>query len=391
MEIRVLNKDDFDMRTELSMYAFQYSLSQEQLDEQRNKYKLEGEWGVFEDGQLQAMYTLIPLQLYIQGRPMTMGGIAGVATFPEQRRKGHVAKLLAHSLVEMKEKGQVVSCLAPFSFGFYRKYGWELYTDLKRYTILPSQFPPRTVTEGQVKRVTPDRVLLERVYEAYASRYNGTMVRERDWWTNSVIRRKTGKAAVYYRPDGEPGGYLLYNIENRIMNINEMVYLDETARQGLWTFLANHDSMLEKVILTAPANDELPYLLPEPRIGQEIVPFFMARIVDAASFVEQYAFQGTGTPVKLKLRIIDPHAPWNEGVWTWSIGADGQGSLAQAELEAGETVDAGCDIQTLTAMLMGYRRPQALHRYGRLTGSAEAAGLLEKVIPDRQTYLMDSF
>ncbi|MCQ6561992.1 GNAT family N-acetyltransferase [Paenibacillus mendelii] len=391
MEIRVLNKDDFDMRTELSMYAFQFSLTPEQLDEQRKHFKPENQWGAFEDGQLQAMYTLLPFQLYIQGRQMAMGGVAGVATFPEQRRKGHVAKLLSHALMEMKEKGQVVSCLAPFSFGFYRKYGWELYTDLKKYTILPSQFPPRVVTEGRVERVVPDSVLLERVYEAFASRYNGTLVRTQNWWKHTVFTRKAGRTAVYYRPDGEPGGYLLYGIENRVLTVHEMVYLDETARQGLWTFLANHDSMVEKLILTAPVNDELPYMLPDPRIGQEIVPYFMARIVDAASFVDQYAFHATGASVRLKLQLIDPHAPWNEGVWTWAVSVDGQGSLTKSELEDGETVDAGCDIQALTAMLMGYQRPGALRRYGRLTGSAEAADILERVVPQGQTFLMDYF
>ena len=60
-----------------------------------------------------------------------MGGIAGVATWPENRRQGHVSTLLKHALQEMKSKGQTLSFLHPFSIPFYRKFGWELYAEYK--------------------------------------------------------------------------------------------------------------------------------------------------------------------------------------------------------------------------------------------------------------------
>ena len=44
-----------------------------------------------------------------------------------------------------------------------------------------------------------------------------------------------------------------------------------------------------------PTDDQLPYMLPDPRVTRETVPYFMARIVDLQSFVEQYAFEGAGS------------------------------------------------------------------------------------------------
>ncbi len=52
-----------------------------------------------------------------------MGGVAGVATYPEYRRSGYVKELLQHSLQTMKKDGYTVSMLHPFAVSFYRKYG----------------------------------------------------------------------------------------------------------------------------------------------------------------------------------------------------------------------------------------------------------------------------
>ncbi|WJH32013.1 sterol carrier protein domain-containing protein [Paenibacillus sp. CC-CFT742] len=49
------------------------------------------------------------------------------------------------------------------------------------------------------------------------------------------------------------------------------------------------------------------------------------------------------------------------------------------------------NIQSLTAVLMGYRRPAEMARIDRIQGSEEDIQALEKAIPVRQTYLMDFF
>ncbi|QYR22808.1 GNAT family N-acetyltransferase [Paenibacillus sp. sptzw28] len=392
MELRNLRPDEFDINLELSMYAFQFSLPAEQLEKSRARFKPERVWGVFEDGKLEAQLTLIPFQMYVQGRAIAMGGIAGVATWPEHRRRGHVELLLRHSLRRMRENGQSISCLHPFSFGFYRKFGWETYTDYKKYTVETTLFPPRVAVDGNVVRMGEyDIQLLSRIYENYASGYNGTLARDEDWWRNSVLRSKEGNIAVYYRPDGAAAGYILYKVAQRVMTIHEMVYEDEQARQGLWTYIANHDSMVDKAVLNAPLDDPLPYLLPNPRIGQEIVPYFMARIVDTEEFIRQYQFNEADSERRIILQLSDPYAPWNEGIWSLSAAGDGSGRLERLQDDEEHPVDLVCDINTWTALLMGYRRPAQLHGLGRLGGSSEAAALLETLIRPRQTYLMDFF
>lgn len=392
MTIRQLTNEEFDLSMELAQYAFQLRLTPEQREERRERFKPETVWGVFNGAELEAQLHIIPFELYLYERKLRMGGIAAVSTWPEQRRKGHVNELLLHALKAMREAGQTISCLAPFAFPFYRKYGWELYVDYKKYTIETALLPPRVATAGRVERTEGDIAELSPVYERYAARYNGTLSRTEAWWRNSVFRRKKRQAAVYRDESGLAAGYILYEIAERVFNIGEMVYLDETARQALWTFIANHDSMAEKFTLEAPMDDNLPYLLPNPRIGQEIVPYFMGRIVDAPAFVEQLQLRvpgAGGEPIVLYIR--DEHAPWNDGHWKLGAGGTGYLSLEPAAVAGNGEPELTCGIGTLTALLMGYQRPERLLQDGRLSGSRDAASRLESMLPRVQTNLLDFF
>ncbi|MGG6312747.1 GNAT family N-acetyltransferase [Paenibacillus macerans] len=393
MDIRQLTPGEYDVSLNLSEYAFQYKLSPEDREKNRASFKPERFWGAFEDGELLAKLTLLPLQLYVQGRSFQMGGIAGVATWPEKRRSGLVGRLLATALNRMNEQGQILSCLHPFSIPFYRKFGWEVYTDYKKYTLNVDNFPSKTRVPGTVKRDVKDIELLDGIYHAFARRYNGTLVRDADWWKQSVLGDED-HTAVYFSEAGEPEGYVLYQVKNGELLVDEFVFLNETARQGLWTYLANHDSMVKQAIINhVPADDLLPYMLRDPRCKQETVPYFMARIVNAAAFVREYPFNAAAAQTtRINLQIQDGFAPWNEGQWLLEVSPEGAGMLNPAESAPGEGIPGlTCDIQTLTAMLLGYKRPREMFAYGKLSGSEADAETLERLIPVSKTALLDFF
>lgn len=52
-------------------------------------------------------------ELYVDGARIPMGGIAGVASPPEHRRRGNVGKLLVECLRETREQGMPLSGLTP--------------------------------------------------------------------------------------------------------------------------------------------------------------------------------------------------------------------------------------------------------------------------------------
>lgn len=390
MEIRQLHLEEFESSLTLSEYAFQYKLTGGDRIKSEQKFKPERVWGIFEEGELKAQLTLLPLHVHIQDRAASMGGVAGVATWPENRRQGYVAKLLKHVLQVMNENGQTLSMLHPFLIPFYRKFGWEVYCEYKNYKIPVAKFPVKTETAGSVRRDTAALESLDRLYNRFATRYNGTLKRSKEWWRESVLD-KDKHHGMYFSEQGEPEGYVLYKLEKSELVIEEFVFLNEQARQGLWTFLANHDSMVTGASLKrVPSDDILPFLLPDPRIPQENYPYFMARIVNAEAFVESFSFNAQTDSRKYTVSIEDGQAPWNAGVWEWTVNSQGEGSLVRSD-SAGRQADLSCSIGTLTVLLMGYKRPQELALYGRLAGRPEAVEWLEEILPQARTALFDFF
>lgn len=393
MTIRRLSGEEFDQRMALSQFAFQFRLSEADLEARRRKWRPEHDWGYFdESGRLLSAAIVIPFETWIHGRKLAMGGVAGVATWPDARRQGCVKKLLAHALEAMRKDGQTVSMLHPFAFAFYRKYGWEMTIERKKYTMWTGQLPKRADVPGQVTRLAkPDVAALNGIYEAYASRYNGTLVRSDEWWSDKLFS-KAGTWAVYENESGVPEGYIFYDVMDRKLTVHDWSSVTETARVALWSYVGNHDSMIDEATLIVPVDDPLTFLLADPRIKQEIVPYFMTRIVDAEAFVPLCAW-GPGTEGEsVTLRLTDEYAAWNDGTFKLTWDANGQGELVRVASERPEEgPEVACDIQGLTAMLLGNRRPAFLREVGRIRGDDRAIALLEQRIPARTTHLMDFF
>ncbi|MCZ8522864.1 MULTISPECIES: GNAT family N-acetyltransferase [Paenibacillus] len=387
--VRKIGEEDWNESLDLHSFAFQYPLTPEERKKKLAKMEFGDLWGAYAGGRLAARMSVLSLQTWVQGKVYEFGGIAGVATWPEYRRSGLAAKLLCHALTVMREREQTISLLHPFQFAFYRKYGWEIFAEYKQYEITTAKLPRFEAQRGRVVRTGKDAKLLHGIYERYAASYNGTLVRSEAWWNNQVFGN-TGTTAVYYNPEGEPTGYVFYEVKERVCTVHELIHLDHEAQLALWRFLSDHDSMIETLTIRVPANDRLPFLLADPRIKQEIVPYFMARIVDARSFIEKYPFV-SGAEATWVLKIRDEHARWNDGCFAIAVDESGTARVAPLPSGGGDLPYVACDIQTLTALLMGYQRPSFLQAIGRLQGTVEGLGMLERLVPYRPTYLADFF
>lgn len=403
--IRKLTPAERDESLRLSAYAFQFELTEKDWAAERDKLEADWIWGAFVDGKLAAQVFQIPLEMYINGRKMAMGGIGAVSSWPEARRGGLVAGLLVRIIEAMKADGQVISMLAPFSYAFYRKYGWEMAIDRKKYTVPAYRWPipAHEQVPGRIERLPLDEALLidmlGPVYEAHAARFNGTLSRTREWWGKEVIRKKRGEFAVYRDEDGRIQGYLHYIAKKREVTVHEFVALTPDAERGLWRFIGLHDSMAERAVLYVPVDDGLSLVGAEPRFGQEIEPYFMARIVDMEAFLRQYAFTtredrparwANGSPVSITLEVSDDHAAWNNGRFTVTVDELGNGTVSRGDSGAGHPLVKG-NIQAFSALFVGYRSASELQRIGRLSGEESAIGLLQSLIPATTPFLCDFF
>lgn len=406
MEIRQLTESELELHFQLSEYAFQYEMTEEDRQLGAKKASPDQIWGAFIEGNLASKMAILPLETYIHGKTFAMGGIASVATWPEYRRQGLVAKLLIRGLEIMKQNGQTLSFLAPFSFPFYRKYGWEIHGEYKKYNVKVEQLP-KVKGKGRMERITKENEGIRSLYESFARGFNGTLKRNDSWWENRIFtNRSKGGVALYRDEPGEPKGYLYYHVWEKKMTIHEMVYLDHDCYLGLWEFIAQHDSMIKEVELEAHNRDPLPLLVDDPTFEQKVVPYFMVRIVDVKTLLEEYPFNWQSEDEQAFLHITDKQADWNNGTFLVQPKRSeeqgnhaGQNSVTfypqkQTELSCAHPPKKGlsCDIQTLSTLLIGYQRPAVLHELGRLKGESQEVEQWEKLLPQgRTTYLMDFF
>ncbi|HDX9639121.1 TPA: GNAT family N-acetyltransferase [Bacillus mobilis] len=386
MNVIRLKEDKFKEAIRLSEYAFQYKVEEERLQQQLTKMKESHEiYGIMEGEDLAAKLHLIPFHIYIGKEKFKMGGVAGVATYPEYRRSGYVKELLQHSLQTMKKDGYTVSMLHPFAVSFYRKYGWELCANLLVCQMTKSDLVMKKQVNGTVKRFNKENHSqeVEKLYETFAKRFSGMLVRDEKWWLQAVYDDLT--LAIYYDENKRAAGYMLYKIENSKMTVEEFVPLHNEARNGLWNFICQHDSMIKELEMTISENEPLLYTLQEPRVKAEIKPYFMGRIVDVEQFLKQYELNWNNVQQEVILHITDSFAPWNNV----SV------RLANHEITImkEETIDKGIklDINALSTIMFGYKRPLELNELEFISGSEEEIQAFENIVPARKAFIYDFF
>ena len=398
LQMRALTTDDTAQYNALLRYAFQVtdselaSLGWNQKEMERSKkpvLKKTESYGWFDGEKLASQISIYPMQVNIFGQMYKMGGVTGVATYPEYMNLGLMSSLIKTALNSMRENHQCVSMLVPYMIPYYRKKGWEIVTDKMTYTIKDTQLPKRRPVPGMVERVDTASEDIHRVHDAFTRMRHGALKRNEleweeywRWEADDVI------VAVYYNEAGEPKGYLVYYIANDVFRIKELVYINQEARHGLWNYVSAHFSMIDKVVGTNYTNEPMAFLLEDSEIQEEIEPNVMARIVDFEAFIKKYPFDIISIHDDLHFIIHDPVMECNCG--DFSLRWDKQGNtIIERGGTRGERVE--CDIQTLTAMFYGYKRPTYLKRVERLDASDDAVRILEDIIPIEQPYFSDYF
>lgn len=344
--------------------------------------------GWFDGDDLVSQVAVYPMKVRIFNKTYEMGGVTGVGTYPEYSNMQLMHRLLFQALNDMRERGQYISYLFPYSIPYYRRKGWELISDKIVYEINDYQLPKRQPVSGDVRRVDIDSEALKETYNKFAMRTHGALLRDElawnEYWlwdTDDVM------AAIFYNENNEPDGYVIYWLEDEIFNIKDMIYINQEARIGLWNFIGAHHSMITKVVGNTFTDEPLAFLLEDADIKETISPYYMGRIVDAEKFIESYPFKPDTEKRIWKFCLEDPLLPWNNGCFTLEIKRNGKGLLSKSDDEHSDKID----IQTLTTMLLGYKRPDYLQKIGRISCSEETVDMLEDAIEQQTPYFSDYF
>lgn len=390
-EIRRVLPEEIDTAIKLSEYAFRYRLEGEVRKQQASFMEDHFILGAFLGGEMVAKTHIIPHHVTIAGREFAMGGIASVATYPEHRRKGLVNRLMEKAVLQMRADRQVLSYLHPFDVSFYRKYGYEMMSSYKNVTVLAHDLKGYGGVKGTIKRGAPEPIVsaLSEVYHRYCRKFTGMLVRSDKWWKNTLFGGST--AALYRNEQGEARGYLLYNIKDKTLNVEEYVYLDEDSRRGLWNFIANHDSMIDKAVITLVLHDEMSFLFRNPEVRTDVVADFMARVILVKEFLEQYTDGNKGS--RLVIGVADDLAEWNSGVYYLAAGrVEFAPVVAHLVARAAESQGGvNMDIRTFSAALLGVVSCDFLCESGLITGREAALAQFKSSFSIRPSAFLDYF
>ena len=390
--VRKYREEERGKLARLSSLSFGNAVAswEEYYDPRKNtRIDPEGIYVLEEDGGLRATAAVLPLEAFVDGRAVPIGGVAAVCTHPAYRRKGHAGALMRAVLGGMREEGVGLSMLWPFAHAFYRAYGWEIGGESISYELKPTDLPTSGEQRGVRDYVGGDLGSLMDLFGGEAKRHQMMVVRSEASW-RSWLGRDGNEAAVYER-DGRVEGYALYTMSDwrdgeeprRKLAVRELVAATPEAREGLLSFAAAQDPLVFGVRVRVPRGEPIHPYLPSSYVTARVETEFMLRLVDVEGAL---ALLGRQIGEPLVLEVSDDVVPGNAGEYTV-----GKGEVARGA-EAAEKVTL--DVRRLAQLYAGYLPARELARHGLIEpGSERALELLEDYFPvdDPYVFPLDHF
>ncbi len=399
MEIRTLTPGDAAAEARLMAGAFEGGKrpapTEESAKENAKTEPSSKTLGIFDGTRLVAAATIHDLHLVWGEDEVPMGGIAGVACVADQRGRGHVARLLREALGSMRESGQCLSGLYPFSFDFYKKHGWEWVGEKREYTLPTTLL--QAASEGKSVRCYegPEALEIVRpVYDLFARHHRG-MATRRDpvpnFWDKALAHRddRTTYVQVYHDPaSGDAEGYLTFRYpdDGDTGQVGEFFANSPAAYRGLLSVLHYYGTQVAKVQFSTPADDPLPLFVMHWDLETKARPLFMGRIVDVAAAFSALR-PDPALAGKIILQVADGQCEWNTRSFEITLEA-GRISVAPTTSVPGITID----IQALTQAYWGQPALERLRAAGRIAVSEEPQYLLlSQLLTPSICYLQDYF
>lgn len=214
---RKLTTDDLDQYNALLRYAFQVT----EMDLKKAGWKddefIQSKFPILEradvlgcyDGeQLVSQVAVYPIEMNIYGRIVPIGCVTSVSTYPEYSGRGIMSRLLYQSLHDMRERGQAMAILFPFSIPLYRRFGWEIISNKISYIIKDNQIPNRKKSaKGYVRRVDWDDEDFMELHMEFAKQTHGCLLRNAAAWDEYWRwESEDTMVAVYYNAFDKPLG-----------------------------------------------------------------------------------------------------------------------------------------------------------------------------------------
>ncbi|WP_321385669.1 GNAT family N-acetyltransferase [uncultured Enterococcus sp.] len=387
-----MTAEDTQQMFELAAYAF----NSETTEDRKKRFDWVTEhsecYGSFDGNQLTSQLLATPFITNFHGVEYKMAGIGCVSSYPEYRGQGGITALMKKMLADLAEEKTALSYLAPFSYPFYRRYGYEQIFEQIEYTIEPRNWPNIRAVAGSVRRVdwSQAKATIQSIYSQVAEVQRGGLKREEWWQEYKFALGKEHRFAIYENEEGQAEGYLVYQTNVERFMIVEWQSLSKNGYSALARFVGSHNGATHQFYFKKGfAGEDLSWLIPSPLLDMQLKPYMMGRIVDFQTFLSAYPFHLRDGEKVFYLEVADEFGPWNEGIWELKM-SDGKVTLSKTETPEEEAV-LKASIQTWTQLFMGYRSGETLHFHQQIFGKEEQLQELAELLPTGKPILEDYF
>ncbi|HZN76288.1 MAG TPA: GNAT family N-acetyltransferase [Micromonosporaceae bacterium] len=374
----------------LQGYAFRPSPSEEAIANFLPYVTGETTYVIEEGGAAVAAASAIPMRQHVRGVVLPMAGIAGVASDPMARRRGHVRTLMDQLLGEMRDTGHVVSALYPFRTSFYERFGYAGLVKPRTVSFSPADLG------AFVRRELPGEVRFEKIkqgYEDYRSLTLDLLARRHGFsvfpdFRAVRLRDLDERWLATAWVDGRVVGAVTYRITDYAGELaaDDLLTTSPLSRALLLQFFAKHVDQVSRVVATVAA-DETPELwatdlnvVLEGRVRLPAMNPPMARVLS----IEALAGIAVG-PGRVSVRIVGD--PYVNGEYTLD-GASGSLDVARGSSSgpAATVTAAG-----LSALVYGVRDPDEFGLYGLGDVPPDACRELRSLFPRLLPYVFAQF
>jgi predicted acetyltransferase len=308
--------------------------------------------------------SLLHSRLMLRGAALRMGGIRHVATLPDEQNRGYAGSLLRDALRQMRRDRIPVSVLFPFSFRYYRKFGYELAGNHCHFWCRPNSLPAFAERARSRKAEPQDLPALVALNSRRSAGRVCTLHRTAEAWTGLLGDAGPG-LWVCAGPGGLEGFAVTSDSQDRQGGRVTQV-LDLWAQTpGGWRALigllsqqagdslewaASMTDLQQSGLLksTAPLREGF-----KPRAITTVRPGFQIRVVDVPEALACVVAAAPRGAYRLSLRIRDEVLPENEQ------GLAIQGSRERVLLRSPRIGDPvlELDIRIFSQILCGYLSP----------------------------------
>ncbi|MDN6639447.1 MAG: GNAT family N-acetyltransferase [Tetragenococcus sp.] len=389
MTLKKLQNENFSESYQLAQYAFRFSDNQQNQEELRTLFEHSTVYGAFSEDQLASQITATPLKVQLFNQVFDMAGIGFVSSDPSFRGQGNIDQLMQQMLFDCYQNGVTLSYLDPFSYPFYRKYGYELTFERICYDVESPKWPDSPKVDGYVRRMTWEKAkdAIKQIDQQSNKHKHGGLLRE-DWWYDYKFKGKNNYYfAIYYNEQDQAAGYLIYQIEDGKFICIRWLNLTGAAYKGLNRYIASHKDSTKRIVYEQGYEKNESFFLHEKPIEQATVrPEMMARIVDVKAFLEKYPLKNLKESFAITIEK-DQYAPWNEG--TFELIKAEQPSIRQ--VTSTQLPELKISVQRFAQLFLGYCSIDTLIFYELVQAGQNIVDTIKQLTPQQAPILEDYF